>query len=84
MRRFVWLVWIATLPVHAAPAALAQTRTPWHVHDGLELTAENPDGLIRFSCAPTRRRDPARAAATAAATPWRPPSGCANLGPDAP
>jgi hypothetical protein len=37
--------------VLAAPA-FAQSRSPWQMHDGLEVTAGNPLGLIAFSCAP--------------------------------
>jgi hypothetical protein len=56
--RFVRCTLIAVLLVIAASPALAQSRTPWQMHDGLEVTAENPDGLIQFSCAPTRHGDP--------------------------
>jgi len=30
------------------------TRTPWQMHDGLEVSTENPNGLLRFSCDPTQ------------------------------
>lgn len=38
-------------------AAQAQSRTPWEQHDGLEVTAGNPLGLLPFSCAPVIHGD---------------------------
>lgn len=38
-------------PVHA------QTRTPWQMHDGLEVTGSNPLGLVPFSCSPAVHGD---------------------------
>jgi hypothetical protein len=38
-------------------SALAQTRTPWQMHDGLEVTPSNPDGLVAFSCSPAIHGD---------------------------
>lgn len=43
--------------VALAPTAGAQTRTPWQLHDGLEVTPSNPNGLIQFSCAPAIHGD---------------------------
>ncbi|HYO54947.1 Kelch repeat-containing protein, partial [Archangium sp.] len=37
--------------------ASAQTRTPWQMHDGSEVTASNPYGLVRFSCVPVVHGD---------------------------
>jgi hypothetical protein len=50
MRLFA--VGIVTL-CFAAPSG-AQTRTPWQMHDGLEVTPSNPLGLVPFSCAPAQ------------------------------
>jgi len=38
------------------PAA-AHTRTPWQLHDGPEVTASNPLGLVPFNCTPVRHGD---------------------------
>lgn len=38
--------------------ASAQSRTPWQMHHGLEVTESNPLGLIPFSCTPSRNGDP--------------------------
>lgn len=38
------------------PAA-AQTRTPWQMHNGNEVTASNPLGLLQFNCNPTKHGD---------------------------
>jgi hypothetical protein len=40
----------------AAPVA-AQTRTPWQMHDGLEVTPSNPLGLVDLTCAPAVHGD---------------------------
>jgi hypothetical protein len=40
-----------------APSAQSQTRTPWQMHDGLEVTPSNPYGLIAFSCVPAQHGD---------------------------
>jgi hypothetical protein len=42
---------VVTVPVHA------QTRTPWQMHDGLEVTLANPNGLVPFACAPAIHGD---------------------------
>lgn len=34
------------------------TRTPWQMHDGLEVTPENPLGLLQFTCVPEQHGDP--------------------------
>ena len=36
----------------------AQVRTPWQMHDGLEVTPSNPLGLLAFTCAPSQHGDP--------------------------
>lgn len=46
----VFLVALA-LPAHA------QTRTPWQMHDGLEVTPANPLGLVLFTCTPAMHGD---------------------------
>ncbi|NMO22835.1 hypothetical protein HPC49_17130 [Pyxidicoccus fallax] len=43
--------------VYGAPAS-AQSRTPWQMHHGLEITESNPLGLVPFSCTPSRNGDP--------------------------
>ena len=58
MRRLVRILSIAVLPVLVAATALAQTRTPWQMHDGLEVTPANPLGLVQFSCLPAVHGDP--------------------------
>ncbi|WP_307733234.1 DUF5011 domain-containing protein [Stigmatella ashevillensis] len=35
----------------------AQTRSPWQMHHGLEVSVDNPQGLRQFSCAPTQHGD---------------------------
>jgi hypothetical protein len=45
------LAWLVALPL------LAQTRTPWQMHDGLEVTPQNPDGFVRFTCSPVQHGD---------------------------
>ena len=42
---------VVAVPVHA------QTRTPWQMHDGLEVTLANPNGLVPFACAPAIHGD---------------------------
>ena len=38
----------------AGGSALALSRTPWQMHNGLEVSASNPHGLIAFSCSPSQ------------------------------
>jgi len=38
--------------VLASTAAFGLSRTPWEMHDGLEVTSSNPYGLIAFTCSP--------------------------------
>ena len=38
----------------ATSIAGAQTRSPWQMHNGLEVTPSNPLGLVAFSCAPAQ------------------------------
>ena len=44
---------VGALAVLCALPAAAQSRTPWQMHNGNEVTASNPLGLLRFSCNPT-------------------------------
>jgi hypothetical protein len=50
------VVLMALVAMGGMPAA-AQTRTPWQMHDGPEVTEYNPLGLMPFSCLPMRRGD---------------------------
>ncbi|WP_224367352.1 DUF5011 domain-containing protein [Hyalangium versicolor] len=43
----------AVVALAALPAA-AQSRTPWQMHNGNEVTASNPLGLVKFKCSPTQ------------------------------
>jgi len=58
MRR-IWRLLSAILiaSLFAAPVS-GQTRTPWQMHNGLEVTPGNPLGLIGFSCNPAVHGDP--------------------------
>lgn len=58
MTRCSCLLLAACFVAALAPAAAAQTRTPWQMHDGLEVTPANPSGLIAFSCSPSQHGDP--------------------------
>jgi hypothetical protein len=42
----------------SASSLMAQTRSAWQMHDGLEVTLANPDGLVPFSCSPAQHGDP--------------------------
>jgi hypothetical protein len=54
----VIFVSMAALALGALPLqASAQTRTAWEMHNGLEVTASNPLGLIEFDCVPTQHGD---------------------------
>jgi hypothetical protein len=57
MKKFALLCALAFAVAVVAPAH-AQTRSPWQMHDGLEVTPSNPLGLIAFSCAPPQHGDP--------------------------
>jgi len=48
MRRFATLA----LLLITTSSAHAQTRTPWQMHDGLEVSGSNPYGLVAFTCSP--------------------------------
>jgi hypothetical protein len=52
MKRLDMYAVLGALVALGSADALAQTRTPWEMHDGLEVTAQNPLGLVRFSCDP--------------------------------
>lgn len=41
------------LVLASASPALAQSRTPWQQHDGMEVTESNPLGLVAFTCSPS-------------------------------
>lgn len=57
MRRLAGITLIAVLPILVASTALAQTRTPWQMHDGLEVTPSNPYGFVHFTCSPAIHGD---------------------------
>jgi hypothetical protein len=48
---------VGTLVVLCALPAAAQSRTPWQMHNGNEVTASNPLGLIQFTCTPSKHGD---------------------------
>ncbi|MDY7230969.1 DUF5011 domain-containing protein [Hyalangium rubrum] len=48
---------VGALAVLSALPAAAQSRTPWQMHNGNEVTASNPRGLVQFNCAPSRHGD---------------------------
>src|SRR5690242_15198377 len=58
MRHFWMTAWGLVAVSTFASSADAQTRTPWQMHNGLEVTAANPLGLVQFSCAPGFHGDP--------------------------
>ena len=58
MRRLACISLIAVLPILAVSPVLAQSRTPWQMHDGLEVNAGNPYGLVPFACVPSQHGDP--------------------------
>lgn len=55
MTRFVSAVGV--LAVLCAVPAAAQSRTPWQMHQGNEVTSSNPSGLLQFNCSPARHGD---------------------------
>lgn len=55
MSKFVGAV--GALAVLFAVPAAAQSRTPWQMHNGNEVTSSNPLGLVQFNCSPTRHGD---------------------------
>jgi hypothetical protein len=58
-RRILTLIATASLILMMSAASLlAQTRSPWEMHDGLEVTGSNPNGLVPFSCSPSQHGDP--------------------------
>lgn len=40
--------------VGVASQALSPTRSPWQMHNGLEVTGSNPNGLLPFACGPSQ------------------------------
>ncbi len=57
MKRFAAAT-VALVAIFAVGLAQGQTRTPWQMHDGLEVTASNPYGLLQFNCNPSKHGDP--------------------------
>ncbi len=37
--------------------SVAQTRSGWQMHEGLEVKASNPSGTVPFNCTPARHDD---------------------------
>lgn len=48
---------VGALAVLCALPAAAQSRTPWQMHNGNEMNASNPLGLVQFNCTPSRHGD---------------------------
>ncbi|MFL5343815.1 MAG: immunoglobulin-like domain-containing protein [Hyalangium sp.] len=46
-----------TLAALGGLPAAAHTRTPWQMHEGLEVTSSNPLGLLPFACTPSVNGD---------------------------
>jgi hypothetical protein len=57
MNRSVLGVVFGALVVLGGLPAAAHTHTPWQMHQGLEVTAANPLGLMAFSCTPSKPGD---------------------------
>ncbi len=57
MRQATTVVSSALFILALASLAGAQTRTPWQMHDGLEVTPSNPLGLVQFTCSPSQHGD---------------------------
>ena len=57
MRNCASLAAATILLMVSASSLMAQTRSPWEMHDGLEVTLGNPDGLVPFSCSPSQHGD---------------------------
>jgi len=57
MRRLVTTLFVTLFVFAATSAAQAQTRSPWQMHDGLEVTLANPLGLVPFACSPAIHGD---------------------------
>jgi hypothetical protein len=58
MSRSLTTLFAAAILVSAVSSAQAQVRTPWEMHDGLEVTVGNPLGLVAFACSPAFHGDP--------------------------
>lgn len=58
MRHCFSLAAASILLMFSASSLMAQTRSPWEMHDGLEVTLANPDGLVPFGCSPAQNGDP--------------------------
>lgn len=48
---------LVLLALSSSASVQAQTRSPWQMHDGLEVTGVNPLGLVAFTCAPAVHGD---------------------------
>ncbi len=57
MNRLAGLLCLLLLTIAFVMPSHAQTRTPWEMHDGLEVTGVNPLGLVPFTCAPAIHGD---------------------------
>jgi hypothetical protein len=57
MRRSVVGAIVGMLVVLGGVPAAAQTRSPWQMHHGTEVTPSNPHGLVQFSCTPAKHGD---------------------------
>lgn len=47
---------LAILAIFCSPV-WSLSRTSWQMHDGLEVTSDNPLGLLAFDCSPSRHGD---------------------------
>jgi hypothetical protein len=52
MSRSITTLFAVAFLLSAFTNAHAQVRTPWQMHDGLEVTGANPLGLVAFTCSP--------------------------------
>ena len=57
MSRSITTLFAVAVLVSAFTNAHAQVRTPWQMHDGLEVTVGNPLGLVPFACSPAIHGD---------------------------
>src|SRR6187549_1286942 len=58
MSRSITTLFAVVILVSVFTNAHAQVRTPWQMHDGLEVTVGNPLGLVPFACSPGFHGDP--------------------------
>ena len=52
--RLLWGSTAALCALLLSSSAFGLSRTPWQMHDGLEVTAGNPNGLLAFTCSPSQ------------------------------